>query len=84
MIFSDNWFTSLEWIRLLIESGNGGGGTAKVNRKGVPAEAIFPKSGPNKMDRGDMKLMRAAYPGGSYIYILAWQDSKPVHFITTV
>ena len=60
-------------------------GTVKANNKSLPKEAIFPKVGRGKKQRGDSKQMRVKLKNSNdYAYFVAWQDNKPVHILSTL
>jgi hypothetical protein len=80
VLWTDNWYTSLEMCKLCIGRKVHCGGTTKVNRKGLPREGIFPKKGPGKMVKGSVRCMKMP---GQDIYFTAWQDNKPVHMLST-
>ena len=80
VLYTDNWYTSLETMEVGMERRILCAGTVKTNRKGLPKEGIFPKKGPNKKPRGTVKCMQRP---GFDIYLTAWQDNKPVHMLST-
>ena len=57
-------------------------GTIKSNRKGLPKEAIIPKTGAAKKDRGFVQTLKAKFKGKE-IYLNTWMDSKPVLVLST-
>ena len=56
--------------------------TMKANKRGIPKDIIFPKSGRNKRKRGEMECKTITVDGVTY-YFTAWMDSKPVHLLTS-
>jgi hypothetical protein len=56
-------------------------GTVKANRKGLPREGLFPKTGHGKRDKGTVKCMQKL---GEDTFLTAWQDNKPVHMLSTI
>ena len=80
VLYLDNWYTSIETCELGIEREIHVVGTVKVNRKGLPREGIFPKTGAGKQQKGTVKCMQRL---GWDIYFTAWQDNKPVHLLST-
>ena len=58
-------------------------GTCKTNKKGIPKDGIFPKVGRNKQQRGACKQMMQN-DNGKIAYLVAWQDNKPVHILSTL
>lgn len=76
----DNWYTSVPLARSLLQRGIHVVGTIKTNRSGLPASG---KMKDGKQARGDLKVMATPLPEGGDIYFSAWQDSKPVHILST-
>ena len=60
ILWTDNWYTSIEMCQLCTTRKIHCGGTTKVNRKGSPKEGIFPKKGPGKMIMGSVRCMKMA------------------------
>ena len=80
----DNWYTSLELGDLASRLGFHIVGTIKTNRRGLPVEGKFPKSGPNVQPKGTIKIMKTqASDNGYSIYFTAFMDNKPVHLMST-
>ena len=80
----DNWYTSLELADLAFRCGFHIVGTIKANRRGIPAEGKFAKTGPNVQPKGTIKIMKSpAGEEGKFIYFTAFQDNKPVHLMST-
>jgi len=82
ILYKDNWFTSLVDARRCRERGIHSVGTVRKGVKNLPAEGIFPKKGQGVQRRGAMKCMHA-HRGGEDYYLIAWQDNKPVHVLST-
>ena len=82
LVVTDNWFTSLFAIRMILESGNHFLGTFRVNRSGFPAIAKFAKSGPNKRDRGDLAQFETT--DNHRVYAVSWMDNQPVHMLSSL
>jgi hypothetical protein len=82
---TDNWYTQLAAAELLCNDAIGMAylGTIKTNRTGVPKKALFPKKGKNVKARGEMTCFKATTDNGLDVYFTSWQDSKPVHMIST-
>jgi hypothetical protein len=79
----DNWYTSLEVaVYLMKEYGMYLIGTVKTNRKGLPKEHIYKKTGAKK-PRGTMSSV-AAVIDGVKVFFTSWMDSKPVHGLSTL
>jgi len=76
----DNWYTSLSILLWLGLKGIHMNGTVKVNRKGLPKEHVFKKTGKNKKVQGDMNMVEST-KDGIKAYFISWQDSKPVHLL---
>ena len=77
----DNWYTSMSICLFLLHLGIHVVGTVKTNRAGLPAEGKFPYKGPGVKARGFTKIMKTSTIGP--VYLTAWQDSKPVHILST-
>jgi len=59
-------------------------GTVKANRGKLPKSSIFKKKGPQLKARGVIMDCRTLYVDEvGTIYFTAWQDSKPVHMLST-
>jgi hypothetical protein len=82
ILATDNWYTSLEVAAFLIAFMIHLVGTIKSNRKGIPKEAIIPKIGVGKKDRGFMQTLKAKFKGNE-LYLNTWMDSKPVLVLST-
>ena len=82
VLHTDNWFTSLPELVLCRQRGIHCIGTVKTNKQHLPQDAIFPKTGGNRKNRGDMQCMQAQKDGHNY-YFISWMDSKPVHLLST-
>jgi hypothetical protein len=85
ILYVDNWYTSIAVVTLCHAWGIHVVGTTRVNKKGLPKEGIFAKSGRTKRDRGAMKCMAKPLDanGQDHLYFTAWMDSKPVHILHT-
>lgn len=83
LLSADNWFSSCKLVQRLQEGkGIGYVGTIRTNRQGFPREAVFPKTGAGVRARGSMKCMKITINGMQY-YLTSWQDTKPVHILST-
>ena len=78
----DNWFCSAECALMLKRQGVESVGTIKLNRKHLPDEGKFPKTGRAVRSRGTSKQMKATVQGYDF-YFTAWMDNKPVHMFST-
>jgi len=76
----DNWYTSVPLARSLLQRGIHVVGTIKTNRTGLPTAG---KMKDGKQVRGTMKVMTTSLPEGGNLYFSAWQDSKPVHILSS-
>jgi len=76
----DNWYTSLAILFWLGVKKIHMNGTIKVNRKGLPKEFIYKKTGKAKKEQGSMSLVYAVKEG-IIAYFTSWMDSKPVHLL---
>jgi hypothetical protein len=84
LVFTDNWYTSIELaLGLLVFGMVYLCGTIKANRKGIPKEGLFPKTGRDMKARGYMQSYRATHEGKK-MRLVAWQDNKPVHMLSTL
>ena len=82
----DNWYTSLPLcIFMLTQLGIHVVGTVKTNRAGLPADGKFPYKGPLVRPRGTLQIKKAQVGPHTdqIVYLTAWQDSKPVHILST-
>jgi len=80
ILFTDNWYTSLDVARLCLLREIHVVGTIKTNRSGIPKDGIFPAKGAGVKARGEMKSM---YNATESTYFTAWMDNKPVHMLHT-
>lgn len=76
-IYTDNFYTSPNLFSKLATEGTGACGTVKAGRKNMPPD-IHPRF--LALDRGDdPKFMRKGN-----LVACAWQDTKRVHFLSTI
>jgi hypothetical protein len=84
VLITDNWYTGMENLWHVSNTGNHYMGTVRTNKKGLPSkEHLFAKVGKNKKQRGDMMQMETTKEDKK-AYFIAWQDNKPVHMLSTV
>jgi hypothetical protein len=84
ILYIDNWYTGLEVVEICRKWGIHVTGTVRINKKHLPKEALFPKTGRNVHRRGDMRMLVAnLHDSIEKVFFLAWQDNKPVHFLTS-
>jgi hypothetical protein len=88
MLYTDNWYTGLYALFLIIMMGSGFIGTVQKKRAGVPGHLGIPTSYPRgyvgwRPVRGDFKVWQTTILGVA-VYFTAWFDNKPVHFISTL
>ncbi len=76
----DNWYTSVEALELCIKRRIQCVGTLRRNRKKIPTSRLFPLTRGKK--RGEIECFRKQY-GKHAIFMTAWQDNRPVHFLST-
>ena len=77
----DNWYMSpILMGTFMLPRGIHGVGTTKAMTRGLPTNFIIPKTG--KIPRGTFSTASAVVPGGT-LYFTSWQDSKPVHILST-
>ncbi|XP_060579431.1 piggyBac transposable element-derived protein 4-like [Ruditapes philippinarum] len=75
-IFFDNFFTSIELMKRLLEDGLYACGTVRVNRKGFPSELKKPR---DMRDRGSYKSLQC-----QGLTATVWKDKRLVHHLSTV
>ena len=93
VVVADNLFTSMGSMKFHIGTGNHHIGTVRTNRKGLPKNKIFSKQGKakasgnnfqeRKRKRGDMQQYKTTIDSHP-VYLVAWQDAKPVHILSTI
>jgi hypothetical protein len=78
----DNWYTSIDAVKRLKDSPlyMDVVGTVRANKRGLPADCIYKATGPQVKPPGTVKCKEH---DSKQIYFTAWQDSKPVHFLST-
>lgn len=85
VLYVDNWYNSVSVCVMCGEGGIYVIGTVRMNRRGIPAaEHRFQKTGSGKKARGTVEMMMQTQPNGSHLYFVAWMDSKPVRFLSTL
>ena len=83
---TDNWYTQKEAAILVSAAPRSMHfvGTIKSNKSGIPKKGLFAKTGAGKHPRGDMQCYEFSVPDSdTKLYFTAWQDSKPVHMLST-
>jgi hypothetical protein len=83
ILVTDNWFTSLSSMKLVLDSGNHLIGTVRKKRAGLPPGAKFAKSGPAKRDRGEI-LVHKTTISEKPVFITSWMDNKPVMVLSSL
>ena len=78
MVFFDNFFTSIQLMKDLLEKGLYACGTVHPNRKGYP-DAL--KKPAKVKYRGDMKVLQY---GDRNLVATVWKDKKLVHHLSTL
>lgn len=81
LLSTDNWFTSLETLRICQRHNIHSVGTCRVNRRGIPASCCM-KSKSKQSKKGTTKLAQALLKNNP-IYFAGWVDRSPVHFLAT-
>lgn len=78
----DNWYTSIEAVNEVHNARKQMEvlGTIRVNKRGIPKEGIFKKSGAGKKLRGTYEVRKVK---DKSLYFVSWMDSKPVHLLST-
>ena len=84
VLFTDNWYTSLQSVKLCGERGIHSVGTIKANRKGLP---VAPKKvaglRTTTMARGETRTRSATF-GDRKLFYTIWRDRKPVRLLHTI
>ena len=91
ILATDNWFSSMEVLKICLRRGIHFVGTFRTNKQGIPKHGIYTKSGPLKPKaRGDMKchittilIERNEETNAHQIYFTAWFDNKEVHMLSS-
>ena len=83
LMFCDNWYSSINVVLICLAWGIHFVGTIKTNRSQLPKEGILPYKGVGAKARGFMHGFVNIIKGFS-VYFYAWQDSKPVHMVSTI
>lgn len=86
IMHTDNWYTQREAATLVSAAPRSMHyvGTIKSNKSGIPKKGLFAKTGAGKHAKGDMQCYESSVPGSeTKLYLTAWQDSKPVHILST-
>jgi len=83
ILFCDNWYSSVNVVLICLVWGIHFVGTIKTNRSGLPQPGILPYKGTGVKARGFMHGFVKELKG-FLVYFYAWQDSKPVHMISTI
>jgi len=83
IMITDNWYTQQDNHDMIVATRNHCPGTINSNKRGMPAEGKFPKTGRLKKNRGEYKQMEKLNPNGKKSYFTAWQDNKPVHLLSS-
>ena len=80
----DNWYNQLLVAKYVRSIGMHSTGTIKTNKRGLPKEMLFKKTGRQKKNRGDMaSLVTTALDSDNEYYLTMWMDTKPVHMLST-
>lgn len=77
VVTTNNWYTSLQTIKLLLERSVG---TVRTNKRGLPKEHVFPAKGENVKPRREFNCCQL---DNDNIYFISWMDNKPVHLLST-
>lgn len=80
VIYMDNWFTSADLLRKLLNQNTYGVGTTKSSRKYFPKDLISDKKNKkkNKLEKGEIQ-----YRSSNNILALIYSDRKLVNFLTS-
>ena len=76
-VYFDNFFTSLDLLSHLLESGLYGCGTIRIDRKGFP-EMLKMVAKKGFRERGESQTVQC-----QYLTVTVWQDSHPVTVVAT-
>ena len=91
VLATDNWFSSMDVLRICLERGMNFVGTFRPNKQGIPKDGVYTKNGPNKAKgRGDVKcqvstidITRDGKVQKDEIFFTAWFDNKEVHMLSS-
>ena len=81
VVYCDRFYTSVALFIQLLAIGIYACGTIVPNRKGFCKEIIIQKS--DKQERGTLRVATASCGDFGSISAMAWQDTKPVHMLST-
>ena len=79
---TDNWYTSMEVVKLCCDRGFYFVGTVRTNKSGLPKKGMLPK----KCDRGHMIVHKTVvFAGGEDkpVWFTGWFDNKEVYLLST-
>ncbi len=82
ILCTDNYFTSIDTLKLCMSRKIHTVGTCRLNRKGIPEEFCFSKK--SKPTATKPLKMAIATLSDSQIYFIAWSDRAYVHLLSTV
>ncbi len=80
---TDNWFTSVGVALLCISKNINFVGTIRTNKKHIPTNLIFKKTGSGKHERFDRKVAVGTTSDGNQLFFTSYQDTSPTHFLST-
>ena len=84
---TDNFYTGITLMTILLHWGVYLLGTVRANRKGIPKDKLFPKVGADKRERGEAECWYTTVSVLGLlrkIYLICWQDNKPVHMLSSM
>jgi hypothetical protein len=81
----DNWFSGLDVFDLICGERRFMDyiSTLRVNRKGLPRDGLFSRTGENARPRGTIKVMQTTIADKD-CYMTSWMDNKPVHMLSSI
>ena len=89
VLFTDNWFTSLQQIEICLQRGIHFFGTVQQKRKGIPFSFKTKHGQRQQRERGDFTSVKAGFyvsqeTNDDIYYYTAWLDRKPVGVLHTI
>ena len=88
VLFTDNWFTSLQQLEICLRRGMHMIGTVQQKRKGIPFSFKTTHGQRQQRQRGDFTSVKAGFYVNEEInddiYYTAWLDRKPVGILHTI
>jgi hypothetical protein len=83
VVYLDNWYTSMECVKWLVQNKFGCVGTIKANRKNTPKDFMVKGTDKSGDPRGTMK-QAVCEVEGEEVFFGSWKDKKAVHMLSTL